>query len=208
MSHEQDRTLVQEVYVPPREARVVAVTAGQVLEIVDLQGRQVGDLMAYRIDDPDEYLSPAHTCAVVGKLYPEVGDAFYSNRRTPIMRVRRDDAGRHSLLISCCDPNRYVKEFGAPADHPSCLTSIQRALAAYGSTWQPRGELTWNVFMNDQVEGTRIVTYPPVQGAGALIALEILVELVICLSACPQDLTPCNDYNPTDMAMRVWERAT
>lgn len=54
---ESGARLVADLHVPSGEARVVALSAGQVLQVVDLEGQQVGDLAAYRTDRPDEYLS-------------------------------------------------------------------------------------------------------------------------------------------------------
>lgn len=202
---EQAGTLVKEILVPAREARVAEVKAGQVLQLVDLEGKQVGDLMAYRSQDSSEYMSPAHTLSCLTKLVPEVGDEVFSNRRTPLLRIIRDDVGTHDMVVPCCDPERYLRDFGL-RDHPSCLTSLQSALAAVGSDFAAPGESAWNVFMNNRLEGGRIVTHEPLQGAGAVIDLEALVDLTVALSACPQDLTPCNGYQPTPMAIRIWER--
>ncbi len=199
-----DRVVVDH-RVPARTARAVSVKAGQVIQIEDLEGQQVGDLVAYRPDAPEEYLSPSHTCSCLVKLVPVVGDELYSNHRTPLMRILRDDVGTHDLVVPCCDPERYGRDYGQP-DHPSCLVSLKAGLAEFGSDWPVRGELAWNVFMNNKLEDGRIVTYEPEHGAGATIELEALTDLVVCLVACPQDLSPCNAFNPTDMAIRVLER--
>ena len=125
---EERGELVTDVEVPAREARVVEVKRGQVLQIVDLEGQQVGDLMAYRPSDPDEYLSPAHTLSCLVKLMPEVGDELFSNLRTPLLRITRDDVGTHDMIVPCCDQQRYARDYDQP-DHPSCLGSLETALA-------------------------------------------------------------------------------
>lgn len=203
---EQRGELVSETVVPAREARVVAVEAGQILQVVDVEGQQVGDLMGYRPEDPGEYLSPAHTLSCLVKLMPERGDELFSNRRTPLMRILRDDVGTHDMIVPCCDPQRYARDYDQP-DHPSCLGSLERALEEFGSDFAAPGESAWNVFMNNKHEDGRIVTYEPEHTAGSAIDLEILEDLVVALSACPQDLSPCNAYDPTSMAMRVWKDA-
>lgn len=197
--------LIREIEVPAREARVVDVEPGQILQVVDLEGQQVGDLAAYVRDEPGEYLSPAHWVSCTTKLVPEVGDEVFSNRRTPLMRILRDDVGTHDVLVPCCDPERYARDYGV-SDHPSCLTSLQAALAAHGSDWDVPGEACWNVFMNNRHENGRIVTHEPEHSAGSAIDLEVLEALTVALSACPQDLSPCNAFDPTSMAMRIWER--
>lgn len=199
------RRQVEEVTVPAREARWLSVRAGQLLEIVDLEGQQVGDLMAYMASRPGEYFSPAHTCSCLTKLVPEVGDELFSNHRRALMRVLRDDVGRHDFVVPCCDRERYERDYGQP-DHGSCLESLERALEQFGSEWRPRGEMAANVFMNNVLTADgRIQTDAPEHGPGSSLELLVLEDLVVGLSACPQDLTPCNDFNPTSMALRVWE---
>jgi uncharacterized protein YcgI (DUF1989 family) len=194
--------LIEEVIVPAREARLIEVKKGQTLEIVDLEGQQVGDLAAWMSADPEEYLSPSHTVSSLSKLVPEVGDSILSNHRTPLLKVLRDDVGRHDLMVPCCDPERYAIDYGEP-DHGSCLASLEVALAADGRDLPLRGEMCWNVFMNNRVEDGKIVTYEPPHPAGSLIAMEAQEDLIVALSACPQDISAVNAFNPTPMAMRV-----
>ena len=191
--------------VPAREARTVAVSAGQVLQLVDLEGQQVGDFVAHLPGRPGEHFSAGHTLSCLTKLVPEVGDELFSNRRRPLLRIRRDDVGRHDLIVPCCDPERYSRDYGEP-DHGSCLASIERSLAEFGAGVEVAGETAWNVFMNNRHEGGRIVTHEPEHGAGSLIELAVLEDLVVTLSACPQDLSPCNAFDPTAMAIRVFDR--
>lgn len=201
---EQRGEMLSEVVVPAREARVAEVKAGQVLQIVDLEGQQVGDLMAYRSGNPSEYMSPGHTLSCLTRLMPTVGDQVFSNHRTPLMRILRDDVGTHDMIVPCCDPERYSRDYDIH-DHPSCLASLQKALSEAGSEFPAPGESAWNVFMNNKHEDGGIVTHEPEHGAGAAMDLEVLEDLVVALSACPQDLTPCNAFNPTSMAIRIWE---
>ena len=70
--------LIEEVIVPAREARLIEVKKGQTLEVVDLEGQQVGDLAAWTAADPDEYLSPSHTVSSLSKVVPVVGDELCS----------------------------------------------------------------------------------------------------------------------------------
>jgi uncharacterized protein YcgI (DUF1989 family) len=183
---------------------MASVRAGQVLQIVDLEGQQVGDLMAYLRRDSGEYLSPGHTLSCLAKLMPGVGDEIVSNHRTPLMRIVRDDVGTHDMIVPCCDPERYRRDYGID-DHASCLASLRKVLREAGSEFAAPGEAAWNVFMNNKHEDGRIVTHSPEHPAGAAIDLEVLEDLTVALSACPQDLSPCNAFNPTPMAIRVWE---
>ncbi len=163
------------------------------------RGQQVGDLIAYRLSDPSEVFSAGHTVSALAKLVPEVGDELFSNHRRPLLRILHDDVGSHDLIVPCCDPERYARDYGVHS-HGSCLASLEAAVAASGHAWPVRGETAWNVFMNNRHEDGRIVTHEPPHPAGATIDLAVLDDLLVALSACPQDLSPCNAYAPTAMA--------
>lgn len=189
-----------EVIVPAREARTMEVKKGQTLEVVDLEGQQVGDFTAWLAEDPDEYLSPSHTVSSLSKLVPEVGDSILSNHRRPLLKVIRDDVGRHDLIVPCCDPERYAIDYNEP-DHGSCLASLEAAIEGTGLPL--RGEMCWNIFMNNQLEDGKIVTYEPPHPAGSAIVMEVLEDMTVALSACPQDISAVNAFNPTPMALRT-----
>lgn len=193
-----------EVLIPAKEARSLRVRRGDILQFIDVRGRQVGDLMAWRIDDPVEYLSPGHTVSCLTHLVPREGEEIYSNHRRRLFRIRRDTVGKHDLVVPCCDPERYLRDFGL-TDHASCLGSIQAGLRAAGEAWTPRAELAWNVFMNNAIKPDgAIVTTEPEHPAGSYIELEVLDDLGVVASSCPQDLTACNAWVITEMAFRVF----
>jgi uncharacterized protein YcgI (DUF1989 family) len=190
--------------VPAGQARAVRAARGEVLQVVDVEGQQVADLMAWRPERPEEALSPAHTVSCLARLVPREGEELFSNRRRPLLRVRRDTVGRHDLVVPCCDPERYRRDYGLE-DHPSCLASIQAALRDAGEDWAARGELAWNVFMHNRVTGDgSLVTEEPTHGAGDHIELDVLTDLGVVVSSCPQDLTPCNGWRITPVALRLF----
>ncbi len=82
---------------------------------------------------------------------------------------------------------------------------LRKRLADEGRDLPLRGEMCWNVFMNNVVEDGKIVTYEPPHPAGSTIAMEAMEDLVVALSACPQDISAVNAFNPTPMALRVKE---
>ncbi|MGH9135704.1 MAG: DUF1989 domain-containing protein [Acidimicrobiales bacterium] len=197
---------IEEVVVPAREGRGVQVAAGQLLDVVDVEGHQVGDLVAWIVADTGEYLSPAHTVSCNASIGLKVGGDLFSNRRNPVFTIKRDDVGRHDLVVPCCDAARYERDFGLP-DHPHCLGNLEQAAARLGVNFAVRGEQAWNAFMHNRVtdEGA-VVTDRAEHGAGSTMTLLAHRAVVVLLSACPQDLTPCNDFNPTPMLLRVRHR--
>jgi uncharacterized protein len=196
---------VSEIVVPAREGRGVILRAGQLLDIIDLEGHQVGDLVAWRRGGVREYMSPAHTVSCNASIRLGAGSQLFTNRRNPIFTILRDDVGKHDIVVPCCDPERYSRDFGQH-DHPSCLRNLEQARDLLGESFDIRGEQAWNVFMHNRVtpEG-RVVTDPAAHPVGATITLRAEMDVVALLSACPQDLTPCKDFNPTPMKLVMRE---
>ncbi len=193
----------EEVVIPSGHGRAVRISAGELLQIVDVRGQQVADIMVWRLAAPDEYMSPAHTISCLTHLVPKEGEEIFSNHRRPLFRIRRDTVASHDLIVPCCDPERFLRDYGL-TDHRSCLSNIQEGLDLAGETWEPRAELAWNVFMNNvlQPDGS-IKTLEPPHPAGSYIELEALDDLGVVASSCPQDLTACNAFVVTEMAFRV-----
>jgi uncharacterized protein YcgI (DUF1989 family) len=192
-----------EIMVPAREGRGVHVDEGQLLDIVDVEGHQVGDLVAWFADDPAEYLSPTHTASCNASIGLHTGSVVFTNRRNPIFTIVRDDVERHDIVVPCCDHERYLRDYGLP-DHPHCLGNLEQARDLLGVDFAVHGEMAWNVFMHNRVtDDLGVVTDRAAHPAGSTITLQAHRDVVALLSACPQDLTPCNDFNPTSMMLRV-----
>jgi uncharacterized protein YcgI (DUF1989 family) len=193
--------------VPAGEGRAVRVGAGRRVRVVDVEGGQVGDLFAFAADDPREHLSAAHTRSVTSRLFPRVGESFVTDRRRPILALVDDTSpGWHDMLIAACDPARY-EALGVPG-HASCARNLESALAALGpagtapavaATPQPV-----NVFMRIPVEESgRLRWLPAGSRPGDAVTFEALMDCVVVLSACPQDLNPINGDGPTPLAIDV-----
>jgi len=175
--------------------------ASELLDIIDLEGQQVGDLVAWRRNDPREYMSPTHTVSCNASIRLGVDAQLFTNRRNPIFTILRDDVGRHDIIVPCCDPERYARDFGRH-DHRSCLHNLEQGRDLLGVSFDIRGEQAWNVFMHNRVTATgKVVTERAAHPAGATITLRAEMEVVVLLSACPQDLTPCNAFRPTPMKL-------
>ena len=194
-------TVRAEIVVPAKEGRGLYMKAGQLLDIVDVEGQQVGDLVAWCRADPNEYLSPTHTVSCNASIKLGKGSQLFSNHRKPVFTIVRDDVERHDIVVPCCDRERYARDFGQP-DHPHCLGNLMQARDLLREKFELHGEQAWNVFMHNRVtpEGA-VVTDAAAHPAGSTITLRAETDLVVLLSACPQDLTPCNAFKPTPMKL-------
>jgi len=201
--------LKEDVLVPASHGRAFRASRGDRVQIVDIKGKQVGDLVAYCADDPTEYLSPAHTITQNWRVTLRAGDLIASNRRRKLLHILEDTVGYHDIVVPCCDPEAYITRYGL-YDHRSCLVNLKEALASIGlGNWEVRGEDAWNMFMNNRIEADGTVIYlEPAHGPNSYITLEVLEDVVCALSACPQDQTPTNGGECTEMLVRIWKPST
>ena len=191
--------------VPAREGRGVALEAGIKFRVIDVKGKQCGDLFAFSTTDVREYASAEHTRVSVGSLFPRPGEQFVTNRRRPILTFLEDHSpGSHDMLVAACDPSRY-ELLGVDGWHASCQENLQTAMAGFGVTNieipQPINLFTNIPVLSDgSIEWRRAVTAP-----GDWVLFRTEMPCYVVLSACPQDIMPINDKNPTDMAMEVFD---
>lgn len=82
----------------PGGAFAAAVPAGGLVEIVDLDGRQVAELVAFDQADPSERLSLGVTRQESKNIMLSLGMKVFSSRRRPMLDLVEDTVGRHDLL--------------------------------------------------------------------------------------------------------------
>jgi len=195
--------LITELLVSGGHGRAFEARRGQLLEIVDVEGQQVADFFAFRMQDHAERLSPSHTRTSLRSLAIKVGDKLRTNWRNPMLEVVRDTAKIHDLLIAACDERRYLVDYGV-SDHRSCVANIEEALQPYGIGRDMFLE-PFNFFQSTRVEpdGTLIQQASSTR-AGDSIVLKAEMDLIGAVSACPMDLNPIGGSEITEILVRIY----
>ncbi len=106
------------------------VASGQLIQIVDLAGKQVASLAALSGDARTERLSTPVTITANASLVLKVGDKIYSNRNTAVLELVEDTVGRHDLLTSPLPRDPELTGKAAPAG--STLDALVAAAADLG----------------------------------------------------------------------------
>jgi len=196
---------VREILVPASHGRAWRASKGQFIEIIDVQGKQVGDLMAWSAADTSEYFSPAHTVTRNWRVRLDKGDLLATNKRNDIFRIVEDSVGYHDIVVPCCDEQTYITRYGIH-NHRSCKSNILEGLAEVRANPHVSGELAWNIFMKNRITPEGDMVYEePAHGPGSHIVLECLMDVIVGLSACPQDQTPTNGWNCSELLVKIWE---
>lgn len=192
---------MERMHIPAGTARALTLRQGQTLRIVNVEGQQVADFVAFNAADMREFSSPIHTLVALGRLFPARGDQLRTNLRRPFVEIVRDDTGRHDMLIAACDPWRYEYDFNVKG-HRSCADNYLEALAP----WKiERHQLphVFNFFQNMSYPDGRVTFGESLAKPGDVLELRALMTLVAAVSACPMDLNPISGYRTHDLALEV-----
>ena len=194
--------MVEDLRIPGGFGRAFTAKAGDRIVIIDLEGQQAGDFVAFTASDHAEALSGVETRRHLLSLYIKVGDLLIGSRGRPMFEVIEDTIGTHDYTVPACDPSRYAVDFGVPG-HRNCLENMAEPLSAFGIGLLDVPE-PFNLFQNSPVtaDGRTGVVDPPSR-AGDRIVLRPLVDVLCALSPCPQDIIPGNGLRPSDMLVRI-----
>ena len=78
------------ILVPARQGRAQTLKSGACIRIVNTHGSQVVDTWAFNASDLDEFMSMEHTRSTIDKMMPDMGEAFLTNKRRPILTIVED----------------------------------------------------------------------------------------------------------------------
>lgn len=183
--------------IAPRSGVAFELLRGQRLRVIDPQGEQVADLLAYNRTDVGEALSSGRSLDYASGIYLSTGHGLYSNRSNVLLEIVEDTVGRHDFLLTPCSAEMFRILYGDAQPHRGCFGNFAEALAPFGIS--PDAIPTaFNIFMNvpvDSATGTLRVE-PPLSRAGDYIVFEARMDLVIGLTACSAGQSNNFRYKP------------
>lgn len=192
--------------IPPCSARAVELDAGDELVVIDPEGEQVSDLVAFNRDDLAEHLSSGRSIDYASRLFLGAGDVLWSNRSRPMLSLLEDTCGRHDFTLTPCSKEMFEKLYGERPGRPGCEGNLAMALEPWG-IGRDRIPIAFNIFMHVAVDGDtgRIEVRPPLSRPGSFLRLRAEMPLVAALTACSAGQSNNFRYKPIDV--RVQRRA-
>ena len=183
--------------VPPRSGVAFPLKCGERLTVIDLEGMQVADLLAYNADDIAEVVSSGRTLDYAETIRLTTGHVLYSNRSRPMLTIVEDDVGTHDFLLTPCSVDTFRHFYPDQPEHRGCFGNLAAALAPHGV--RPDDiPVAFNCFMNVPVDGGtgRLSVEPPLSKAGDRIVLRAEMDLVIGLTACSAYASNGGSFKP------------
>ena len=188
----------ESIHIEPQCGTGFLLKKGQVLRVIDPQGEQVSDLMAFSEIDPQESLSSGRSIDYANNIYLTTGHILYSNRSNPMFTILEDQVGRHDFLLTPCSPETFKIIYKNHAHHPSCFANLVEGLSPFGIK-PDQIPTTFNIFMNVVLDSKGEITIgPPLSKAGQYIELRAEMDLIVGLTACSAEMSNNYSFKPID----------
>lgn len=171
--------------IAPRSGVAFTLKAGQSLTVIDAEGAQVADLLAYNAADVREAISSGRTLDYEETIRLTTGAKLYSNRSNVMLTIEEDTVGLHDFLLTPCSTETFRHFYPDKPLHRGCFGNLAEALAPYGVT-PDQIPVAFNCFMNVPVESEtgRLQVLTPRSKAGDRIVFRAAMDLIIGLTAC------------------------
>jgi aminomethyltransferase len=192
-------------------AQAYRVTAGDYIQILDVEGRQCSDFLAFDAAalarGEERGLDPTVTRTALGLASPAPGlyAKYFDSTVRPLVEIVQDTVGRHDTFLLACNA-KYYADAGYPG-HANCTDNFNAALAPHGVA--PRkGWPAINFFYNTAVAADgSIRSDEPWSRPGDYVLLRALTDILCASSSCTDDIDPANGWNPTDIRVRLYDKS-
>jgi uncharacterized protein YcgI (DUF1989 family) len=192
-------------HLKPQTGIAFELEKGRILRVMDPEGEQVSDVMAFASAGPgradaSEWLSSGRTIDYNNTIYLTTGHVLYSSRSNPMFTILEDKVGRHDFLLTPCSPETFEMLYeGHEGYHPSCLENLTKNLKTFGIRANDI-PTTFNVFMNVEVSPSGEISIgPPLSKPGDLVDLRAERDLVVGVTACSAEKSNNHALKPIDL---------
>jgi urea carboxylase-associated protein 1 len=182
------------------------VKRGQIVRLVDLQGRQAVDFLCYSAADPSERYNAADTMKINGSLFIEKSTKLYSDMGNVLFSVIEDTCGHHDTIGGCCSRESNRIRYGVQ-EGPNCRDNLLRGLSRYGLGKKDIvANINFFMYVPIGADG-KMAIVDGLSKPGDLVDLKAEMDVLAVLSNCPQINNPANGYNPTPIEVVVYSEA-
>ena len=173
------------ITIPPRSGTAFTLSKGSFLTVIDPEGEQVSDLVAFSAVDVKEAISSGRSLDYASKLLLSTGDLIYSNRSNVMLKIVEDRVGRHDFLLTPCSKETFKIIYKDDNPHRGCFGNLAEALAPFGVE-PDHIPVAFNCFMNVVFQpGTSAFSVQaPLSRSGDFIKFEASMDLIVGLTAC------------------------
>jgi uncharacterized protein len=186
---------VKEIIIQPETGFQFIVKKGQTFSVIDLEGKQVADFVAFNRQNKNEKLSTGVTIDNNSSLFLRKSNSIFSNFYNKMLTVFEDTVGKHDLIYPACSPDMYRYQYHISQYHPNCLENLYNALRSFKIKKEEIPNPI-NVFMNTNVDTAGTISVEePLSKAGDYVTFLAEMNLVVAVAACSVKESKCNAFS-------------
>ena len=195
--------VIARYHLEPQTGMGLRLERGQVLRVIDPEGEQVSDVVAFASEDPSERLSSGRSIDYNNTIYLTTDHVLYSNRSNPMFTILEDRVGRHDFLLTPCSPETFeILYENHQGYHPSCFENLAKNLERFGIA-EDDIPTTFNAFMNvDVLPSGELEIGPPLSKPGDFMDLRAEMDLIVGVTACSAEMSNNYSFKPIDLEVR------
>jgi uncharacterized protein len=198
---------LQEFVIPAREYHAFTMRTGNTLRITDIEGKQVADLVCFNLSTPEERLNNEYTMLLNSTYNPTTAHVVYSDRCNAMLTILKDTVGRNYPGGAMCSEELNFRRYGVPGTR-NCRDNLAMALRPWGIEKRDiPGAFTPFMNVTHHADGAATID-EPTSKPGDHIDLRAEMDLLVAISACPQERNPCNGWNPTSLGCIVYHSSS
>lgn len=197
-------TTVNEYVIPARGYVAFNLSKGQILRCVDVEGKQVPDIVFFNAHDLSDEINLANSQLINKQQELRKGATIVSVRCNPLMTIAGYSNEYCYTYGSMCSEELNRNRYGV-ANTVNCRDNFAAALAPWGFD---RAQIpnAFVPFMRVELEEDgSLEIREPTTVPGDYYDLGAEMDLVVAISNCPQELNPVNGLNPTPTGVIIYE---
>ena len=199
--------IIEDTTIAARAPWSRVLNKGEMMRIVDLEGKQAVDFLCWNAHDHDDRYAAADTMKINKTgIFLTTGTTFYSVGLTPLLTITADSCGFHDTIGGCCSAD--LNKFRYDVDNQTgCRENFLSEMEKYGMGKRDMAA-NINFFMYVPVaENGDMDMGPSISKPGDYVDLRAESDVLAVISNCPQINNPVNDFNPTPVQVTVWKPA-
>ncbi|MPZ69227.1 MAG: DUF1989 domain-containing protein [Actinobacteria bacterium] len=202
--HPVEGRVLQEWILPAKGYCAFTLRSQQVLRVVDLEGKQVTDIVVFNSSDHGEEMSLASSLLMNRQRELRKGAVVYSQICTPMMTITGYSNEVSFAYGSMCSEELNRLRYGI-AGTTNCRDNLAQALTSWGFNRRDIPN-AFSPFMRvDLNENEELEIMEPASVAGDFYDMRAEMDLLVGISNCPQELNACNGYRAKPSGVIIYE---
>jgi uncharacterized protein len=195
---------LSEYIIPAKGYVAFNLAKGHVLRCVDVEGKQVPDIVCFNARDLSDEINLANSQLINKQQELREGATIFSVRCNPLMTIVGYSNEYCYTYGSMCSEELNRHRYGV-ANTINCRDNFAQALTPWGFD---RNQIpnAFVPFMRVEVDdrGSLEIREPTTE-PGDYYDLRAEMDLVVAISNCPQELNPVNGFNPTPIGVNIYQ---